>query len=83
METETNQKFLSSQRVKEVLKKLTIEKTNQKDIDSTNIIIYFDAEEIGRGHYNNTTNFAHIELISRFENMEDDIVNYIETTELQ
>lgn len=49
-------------------------RTNTRDIDSVNIVIHIKDKEIGYGHINNRTNFAHVTL----DNEDAEMENYIE-----
>ena len=44
------------------VKDLKVVRTNSRDIDSTNLEIYYEEKEIGYGHLNNRTNLAHITI---------------------
>jgi len=44
------------------LRNLKVVRTNSRDVDSTNLEIYYNEKEIGYGHLNNRTNFAHITI---------------------
>ncbi len=61
------------------LNKIQVVKANSRDIDSINLDVYYDLEEVGFGHLNNTTNFAHITinegLLSEID--ECDLVDYL------
>ena len=57
---------------------LKVVKTNSRDIDSTNLEIYYEEKEIGYGHLNNRTNFAHITLNEDNQDLEDYLVDGIE-----
>lgn len=57
---------------------LKVVRTNSRDIDSTNLEIYYEEEEIGYGHLNNRTNFAHITLNEDNQDLEDYLVEGIE-----
>lgn len=57
---------------------LKVIKTNSRDIDSTNLEIYYNDIEIGYGHLNNRTNFAHITLNEDNQDLEDYLVDSIE-----
>lgn len=60
------------------VKNLKVVRTNAKDIDSTNLVIYYNDVEIGSGHLNNRTNWAHISLNVDNQELEDFLVNGIE-----
>ena len=57
---------------------LKVIRTNSRDIDSTNLEIYYNDTEIGYGHLNNRTNFAHITLNEDNQDLEDYLVEAIE-----
>ena len=57
---------------------LKVVRTNSKDIDSINLEIYYNDEEIGYGCLNNRTNFAHINLNEYNQDLEDYLVDGIE-----
>jgi hypothetical protein len=57
---------------------LKVLRTNSRDIDSTNLIIYYNDVEIGNGHLNNRTNYAHISLNLDNQELEDYLVEAIE-----
>jgi len=59
-------------------KNLKVVRTNSKDIDSTNLEVFYNEEEIGHGHLNNRTNFAHITLNEYNQDLEDYLVDGIE-----
>lgn len=61
------------------LEKLRVLMTNSRDIDSINLDVYYDNEEIGYGHLNNRTNFAHITINENLLNEEDecDLIDYL------
>ena len=61
---------------------LRVVKTNSKDIDSTNLEIYYNDVEIGYGHLNNRTNFAHITLNEYNQDLEDYLVDGIENRDI-
>ena len=62
----------------EVQKELIdVQKTGIRDVDSVYIDIYYDEEQIGHGHYNQTTNRAHIILENDNYELEDFLVNGI------
>ena len=44
------------------LKNLKVVRTNSIDIDSTNLEIFYNQQEIGFGQLNNKTNFAHVTI---------------------
>lgn len=54
------------------LKNLKVIRTNSKDIDSTNLEILHNEEEIGYGHLNNKTNFAHVTINEGLFSEEDE-----------
>tara|TARA_R110002167_G_scaffold20516_1_gene75297 strand:- start:1638 stop:1904 length:267 start_codon:yes stop_codon:yes gene_type:complete len=60
-------------------KNLKVIRTNLKDIDSTNLEIYYNNEQIGYGHLNNRTNFAHININDNLLKEEDecDLIDYL------
>lgn len=60
------------------LNNLKVVRTNSRDIDSTNLVIYYNDVEIGTGHINNRTNFAHITLNEDNQELEDYLVEAIE-----
>jgi hypothetical protein len=60
------------------VKKLSVNMGNSRDIDSRNLVVYYDGEIIGYGHLNNRTNMAHITLDEPNDELEDIIVNGIE-----
>ena len=57
---------------------LKVVRTNSRDVDSTNLEIYYEEKEIGYGHLNNRTNFAHITLNEDNQDLEDYLVDGIE-----
>lgn len=57
---------------------LKVVRTNSRDIDSTNLVIYYNENEIGHGHINNRSNFAHISLDEENQDLEDYLVDGIE-----
>ena len=61
---------------------LKVLRANSKDIDSTNLEIYYNDVEIGYGHLNNRTNFAHITLNEYNQDLEDYLVNRIENRDI-
>ena len=61
---------------------LRVVKTNSKEIDSTNLEIYYNDVEIGYGHLNNRTNFAHITLNEYSQDLEDYLVDGIENGDI-
>ena len=64
----------------EVQKELiNVEFAGSRDIDSVNIEIYYDEESIGYGHYNHKTNWAHVNLEDDNHELEDFLVNGIES----
>jgi hypothetical protein len=52
--------------------------TGSRDIDSINLELFYNDIEIGYGHLNNRTNFAHITLNEDNQELEDYLVNSIE-----
>ena len=64
------------------LENLKVLRTNSKDIDSTNLEIYYNDVEIGYGHLNNRTNFAHITLNEDNQDLEDYLVDGIENRDI-
>ena len=64
--------------VKVNIEDLRVMKTDSRDIDSTNLEIYYNDIEIGYGHLNNRTNFAHITLNEDNQDLEDYLVEAIE-----
>ena len=65
--------------------KLNVVRTGEMDIDSTKLEIFYNEHEIGHGHLNNRTNFAHITLNDDNQDLEDFLVDAIEnrTIDLQ
>ncbi len=61
---------------------LKVLRANSKDIDSTNLEIYYNDVKIGYGHLNNRTNFAHINLNEYNQDLEDYLVNRIENRDI-
>ncbi len=61
---------------------LKVLRANSKDIDSTNLEIYYNDVEIGYGHLNNRTNFAQITLNEYNQDLEDYLVNRIENRDI-
>jgi hypothetical protein len=51
---------------------------DERDLDSTNIEVHYRGQEIGYGHLNNKTNFAHITLYQENQELEDYLVRAIE-----
>jgi hypothetical protein len=60
------------------LKKLSVVITSSRDVESNNLDVMYDGDEIGYGHLNNRTNMAHITLNEPNDELEDIIVNGIE-----
>lgn len=60
------------------VQKLAVVRTNSRDIDSTNLVIYYNDAEIGHGHMNDRTNWAHITLNEDNQELEDYLVDAIE-----
>jgi len=60
------------------LSNLKVVRTNPKDADSTNLVIYRNEVEIGYGHLNNRSNWAHILLDQENQELEDYLVESIE-----
>jgi len=60
------------------VKDLKVVRTNSRDIDSTNLVIYYNQNEIGHGHINNRSNWAHISLDEENQDLEDYLVDGIE-----
>ena len=58
--------------------KLKVMMGGQKDIDSTNLEVYYDDVEIASGHLNNKTNFAHITMNEDNQDLEDYLLDAIE-----
>ena len=58
---------------------LKVIRTNSRDIDSTNLEIFHNEEEIGYGHLNNRTNFAHITINEDLFKEEDecDLIDFL------
>ena len=58
---------------------LKVVRANAKDIDSTNLKIYHNDDEIGYGHLNNRTNFAHVTINENLLKEEDecDLIDYL------
>jgi hypothetical protein len=67
-------------RVEEDLKveNLTVVNAGLKDADSVNIEIYYKDVEIGHGHLNIRTNWAHVTLNEDNPELEDFLVESIE-----
>lgn len=61
------------------LNNISVVRANSRDIDSINLDVYYNNEEIGYGHLNNRTNFAHITINDNLLNEEDecDLVDYL------
>lgn len=59
-------------------KDLKVSLTNHKDVDSVNFEVYYQDSEIGYGHLNNKTNFAHVTLNDDNQDLEDYLVDAIE-----
>lgn len=57
---------------------LKVFRTGSRDIDSTNLELFYNDIEIGYGHLNNRTNFAHITLNEENQELEDYLVEGIE-----
>jgi len=69
--------------IKAVTSKVNVEdlkvvKTNSRNVDSVNLVIYYDNVEIGNGHFNKKTNWAHISLDEENQDLEDYLVSGIE-----
>ena len=61
------------------LDKIRVVRTNSRDVDSTNLSIYYGNVEIGHGHLNSRTNFAHITLGEYYcDELEDYLIEGIE-----
>ncbi len=61
------------------LNNISVVRANSKDIDSINLDVYYNLKEIGYGHLNNKTNFAHINIYEDLLNEMDecDLVDYL------
>jgi hypothetical protein len=61
------------------LQNIKVTLTNSKDIDSTNFEIHYNEKEIGYGHLNNRTNFAHATINEGLFSEEDecDLIDYL------
>lgn len=61
------------------LNNIWVARRNTRDADSVNLDVYYDNEEIGHGHLNNRTNFAHITINENLLNEEDecDLIDYL------
>tara|TARA_R110001592_G_C12559286_1_gene690988 strand:- start:167 stop:442 length:276 start_codon:yes stop_codon:yes gene_type:complete len=61
------------------LDNIWVARRNTRDIDSINLDVYYDNEEIGYGHLNNRTNFAHITINENLLNEEDEceLIDYL------
>tara|TARA_R110000744_G_scaffold40521_1_gene91942 strand:- start:1946 stop:2170 length:225 start_codon:yes stop_codon:yes gene_type:complete len=57
---------------------IDIQISEKRDIDSNYFIVYYNEIEIGSGHFNYTTNWAHVNLINENEDLERYIVNILE-----
>jgi hypothetical protein len=57
---------------------LKVVRTGSRDIDSIHLELFYNDIEIGYGHLNNRTNFAHITLNEDNQELEDYLVNSIE-----
>lgn len=62
--------------------KLAVIRTTQKDIESDRFNIEYDGVEIGHGHLNNRSNWAHIRLDADNESLEDYLVQAIESRQI-
>ena len=51
---------------------------DSKDSDNTNLTLHKDGVQIGHGHINNRTNFAHITLNNQDDDLQDRIALAIE-----
>ena len=60
------------------VRNLKVIRTTSRDIDSTNILIHYGDYEIGHGHINNRTNWAHVTLNEDNQELEDYLVDIIE-----
>lgn len=60
------------------VEELKVVRTNEKSIDSTNVVIIYYNEEIGHGHINNRSNWAHVSLNEDNQDLEDYLVKSIE-----
>ena len=58
---------------------LKVTLTTSRDVDSTNLEIHYNDEEIGYGHLNNRTNFAHVTINEGLlpEENECDLIDYL------
>lgn len=61
------------------LNNIQVVRSNSRDIDSINLDVYYNLEEIGYGHLNNKTNFAHITINENLLNEKDecDLIDYL------
>ena len=51
---------------------------DSKDSDNTNLTLHKDGVQIGHGHINNRTNYAHITLNNQDDDLQDRIALAIE-----
>ena len=63
-------------------KNLKVVRTNSIDIDSTNLEIFYNQQEIGCGQLNTKTNFAHVTINEDLFN-EGDLFKQEKETELE
>lgn len=58
---------------------LNVVRTNARDVDSTNLDVHYKGVQIGYGHLNNKTNFAHITIDEGLLNEVDecDLIDYL------
>jgi hypothetical protein len=72
-------------RVEEDLKveNLTVSSTGTRDVDSVNIEICYKGVEIGHGHLNIWTKWAHVTLNEDNQDLEDFLVESIENRTMQ
>lgn len=61
------------------LNNIQVIRSNSRDIDSINLDVYYNLEEIGYGHLNNKTNFAYITINENLLNEKDecDLIDYL------
>ena len=67
----------------EVQKELIdVQYSHMRDVNSVYIDIYYDEEQIGHGYFNHNSKWAHITLENDNHELEDFLVNGIESGDL-
>jgi len=62
-----------------LLRNIKVNMTNSRDVDSTNFEIHYNETQIGHGHLNNKTNFAHVTINEGLFSEEDEceLIDYL------